>query len=92
MANPLGQNEIVMFLLDAGHGAREICKDFDNTALMVAAEYKNEENFWTYVSQYSQTIFCTNDQGKTALIEPLSRGMSEIIQTLINMDALSHSK
>ncbi|KAJ3170998.1 hypothetical protein HDU88_008032 [Geranomyces variabilis] len=82
------QNEIVMFLLDAGHDVREISKDFENTtALMVAAEYKNEEAFMAYVSMYPQTIFCTNDQGKTALIVATERGMNGIIQTLIDMGA-----
>ncbi|KAJ3174941.1 hypothetical protein HDU87_006607 [Geranomyces variabilis] len=82
------QNEIVMFLLEAGHDAREISKDFaNNTALMVAAEYKNEEAFMAYVAQYPQTIFCTNDEGKTALIVATERGMNGIIQTLIDMGA-----
>ncbi|KAI8907650.1 ankyrin repeat-containing domain protein [Powellomyces hirtus] len=82
------QNEVVRFLIDAGHDEKEISKDFaNNTALMVAANHKNEEAFMMYVALYPQTIHCTNDDGKTALIVATERGMNGIIQVLLDMGA-----
>ncbi|KAI8822706.1 ankyrin repeat-containing domain protein [Fimicolochytrium jonesii] len=82
------QNEVVGWLLECGHDGGEISKDFaNNTALMVAANYKNEQAFMDYIDLYPQTINMTNDDGKTALIIATERGMNGIIETLLDMGA-----
>ncbi|KAJ3104535.1 hypothetical protein HDU96_008900 [Phlyctochytrium bullatum] len=82
------QNEIVQYLLDSGHEVEQPSKDFEgNTALMVAAEYRNENAFQMYVRRYPQTIPWENKQGRSALIIATEKAMNAAIVTLLDMGA-----
>lgn len=79
------QNDIVDFLLEAGHENEEISRDFDlNTALIIAADYKNTVAFNAYLSRYPSTLTLSNSKGKTPLIVASERGVNDIVLTLLN--------
>ncbi|KAJ3121954.1 hypothetical protein HK098_003246, partial [Nowakowskiella sp. JEL0407] len=82
------KNEIVKFLLDSGHESTGISKDFrKNTALHIAADYKNEIAFNMYLNLYPQTAFLVNKDGKSPLIIATLRGLNDLIIKLLEMGA-----
>ncbi|KAJ3099197.1 hypothetical protein HDU97_003349 [Phlyctochytrium planicorne] len=82
------QHEIVEYLLENGHEAEQCSKDFDgNTALMIAAEYKNDQSFQSYIRRYPQTISWENKAGRNALINATEKSLNNAVLTLLDMGA-----
>ncbi|KAJ3037812.1 hypothetical protein HDV00_001313 [Rhizophlyctis rosea] len=98
------QNNLVEYMLDEGHEAKSISKvnsltDFENnTALMIAAEWKNEVSqlthlkaFYMYVDRYPQAIPMVNNEGKTALIIAVMKGLNGVVTVLLDRGAQVNS-
>ncbi|KAJ3197702.1 hypothetical protein HDU67_003669, partial [Dinochytrium kinnereticum] len=74
------QNEIVEYLLDKGHEFEQCSKDFDgNTALMIAAEYKNDQAFQMYVKRHPEIISWENKNGRSAIIIATEKAMNAAV-------------
>ncbi|KAI8608164.1 ankyrin repeat-containing domain protein [Chytriomyces sp. MP71] len=85
-----GQNQIVSHLLDRGHESEGPSKDFaQNTALLIAAEYRNEEALAVYVNEYPDVMDMANQMGQTALMIAASKGLTTSIATLLDLGANS---
>ncbi|KAJ3164079.1 hypothetical protein HK101_000530 [Irineochytrium annulatum] len=82
------QKVIVDYLLANGHEDEELSKDFvGNTALMIAAEYKDEYAFDLYARRYPQIIPCENAAGRSALIIATERKMAKAVELILEMGA-----
>ncbi|KAI8851734.1 ankyrin repeat-containing domain protein [Chytridium lagenaria] len=82
------QNEIVEYLLDNGHETEQCSKDFDGTtALMVAAEFKNDQAFQMYIERHPQTVQWENKTGRVRFIIATEKAMNAAIVTLLDMGA-----
>ncbi|KAJ3048647.1 hypothetical protein HK097_010356 [Rhizophlyctis rosea] len=82
------QNNLVEYMLDQGHEEKQISKDFNlNTALMIAAEWKNEVAFYMYVDRFPQAISMVNNDGKTALIIAVQKGLNGVVTVLLDRGA-----
>ncbi|TPX33644.1 hypothetical protein SmJEL517_g03533 [Synchytrium microbalum] len=79
------QNEVVRYLMDHGHEADGISRDFEgNTALIIAAQYKNEEAFQIYVERHPTVISLANNKGQTAIMVAVSKDLVEIVSMLLD--------
>ncbi|KAJ3083523.1 ankyrin [Rhizoclosmatium globosum] len=82
------QNTIVQYLLERGHEAEGISRDFaGNTAIIIAAEHKNEEAVAIYVNLFPQIVDMVNQKGQTALMIAASKGMTKCILILLESGA-----
>ncbi|KAJ3003633.1 UNVERIFIED_CONTAM: isocitrate dehydrogenase (NAD(+)) idh1, partial [Siphonaria sp. JEL0065] len=82
------QNTIVEYLLDRGHEDMGVSRDFaSNTAVMIAAEHKNEEAIEIYLKRFPQVVDMINQKGQTALMIAASKGLRKCIEDLFALGA-----
>ncbi|TPX46859.1 hypothetical protein SeMB42_g02681 [Synchytrium endobioticum] len=80
-----GQNEIVSYLMDHGHEDEGISRDFENnTALIIAAQHKNEGAFQIYMARHPTVISLANNKGQTAIMLAVARNMGEVVSVLLD--------
>ncbi|KAI9352193.1 ankyrin repeat-containing domain protein [Obelidium mucronatum] len=82
------QKHIVDYLLERGHEQEGVSRDFaGNTAVMIAAEHKNEEALETYLNQFPQVVDMINQKGQTTLMIAASKGLTRCIELLLKLGA-----
>ncbi|KAI9145505.1 ankyrin repeat-containing domain protein [Paraphysoderma sedebokerense] len=79
---------MVNFLLDRGVDDDLLSKDYTgNTALMISAEYKNEEAAEEYLKRYPKALNMRNKEGKTALMFACKNGLEMLVNMLLDRGA-----
>jgi len=83
-----GHIQLVKFLLENEHEDKAISVDGEGTTvLMIAAQYDQDEIFYTYAEHYPPSIHATNRSGCTALLFAAKVGNEDLIYFLLNWGA-----
>ncbi|KAJ3072853.1 hypothetical protein HDU98_002776 [Podochytrium sp. JEL0797] len=82
------QNQIVEYLIERGHEKEAVSRDFAlNTAIIIAAEHKNEWALSFYTNLFPDLIDTTNQKSQTPLMIASSKGLTKSILMLLDLGA-----